>query len=88
MVLENIQKETEHRSKIFKNESKQYLSAASDTSDHSDTNDPVNIEDGKIYLKKYFPNWIKTVIKKKKQWHFTKADISNWLPAGPYNRKC
>lgn len=56
MVLENIQKETEHRSKIFKNESKQYLSAASDTSDHSDTNDPVNIEEGKIYLKKYFPN--------------------------------
>ena len=59
----------------------------SSTSVNSDTSDPINMEEGKIYLKKYFPNLIKTVIKEK-QWHFAKAEISNWLPAGPYNRKC
>lgn len=32
---------------------------------NSDTSDPINMEEGKIYLKKYFPNLIKTVIKEK-----------------------
>ena len=37
----------------------------SSTSVNSDTSDPINMEEGKIYLKKYFPNLIKTVIKEK-----------------------
>ena len=42
---------------------------------NSDTSDPINMEEGKMYLKKYFPNLIKTVIKEK-QCHFTKAEVS------------